>query len=103
MSESFVLKEFNPDDPFCVMSDTFRREVMGIAIRGLKTTLFRELDREQQIQCLVSGILTGLLLVCLTGGIKREHADEMVAYIAKSLPAVLTSVESILDARPEIA
>lgn len=46
---------FDPSDPFDAMSEMFRREVIEIALRADKVTLYRELDKVRRLECFVPG------------------------------------------------
>lgn len=90
---------FNPDDPMDAMSEMFRRQVTDIALDAYKVTLYRELPVQQQLECFIAGILTGLVGVCFASLEPIEGSrDVLMKAIAETLPQVREMAEGIFEA-----
>jgi len=87
-------KLFKPDDPMDAMSEMFRREVIDIALRADKISIYRDMNEHEQIEVFLCGALTGVVSVALAS-IKKEHSDVMMEYIANCLPLARQMAESI--------
>lgn len=86
---------FDPTDPFDIMADRFRREVAGLASTALKATIYRDLSPTKQIECFLSGVMTGMIGVCFAS-IKDEGREVMMDYVTECLPAARRLAEGIL-------
>jgi hypothetical protein len=86
---------FDPSDPFDIMADRFRREVAGLASTALRTTIYRDLSPTKQIECFLSGVMTGMVGVCFAS-IQDDGRDAMMDYVADCLPAARQLAEGIL-------
>jgi hypothetical protein len=90
------LAAFDPGDPFDSQCERLRREVTQLAIDCEKVTLYREMDPQRQLECLIAGILTGLIGAAFAST-KREGRDYLMKYIGELLPVARLFAESMVD------
>lgn len=69
---------FDPGDPFQVMCETFRRQVVDMAIDAEKITIYRDLG-SRQCEAFIAGTLTGLIGVALATYGEAAHDTVMDA------------------------
>ena len=87
---------FDAGDDFDAMAESFRRQVSDMALRAMDAAVYRDLDGHRQIECLMAGVVTGLIGVCFAS-IKPEGRDEMMRVIEAYLPQARENVEGILS------
>jgi hypothetical protein len=51
----------DPGDPFDAMVESFIAQVRHMAAEAKRITIFRDLPKEQQVQCLMKGVLHGMV------------------------------------------
>jgi hypothetical protein len=88
------LAPFDAGDPFDAMAELFRTQVTNLALDAYKVTIYRDLDTKQQLECFISGALTGIVGVCLAS-VKSEGYDAIMEYLAENLPLARFYAESI--------
>jgi hypothetical protein len=91
---------FDPNDPSDAMADSFRVQVANMALEAEKAAIFRDLPPAEQLQCIMSGTLTGLLGVCFAY-IDAEGRDALVEAIRDFVPSAATNAVEILDRRQD--
>ena len=52
---------FDPGDPFDAMADQFRTRVADMALAAFKIAIYRELAPSRQLECVMAGVMTGLI------------------------------------------
>lgn len=92
---------FDASDPMDAMAETFRRQVMAIALNAYKIAIYRDLNPQQQLECFLAGALTGVISVALSS-INTDGADAMMEYIATCLPICREQAEGIRGEDGEI-
>lgn len=90
------LKPFNDKDPFDLIADMFRSQVATMALKADDSNYYRSLDTAKRIECFMSGVMTGLVGVCLAST-KPEGHDEVMKALADYLPHARLNVEGILN------
>ncbi|WP_099864699.1 hypothetical protein [Pararhizobium haloflavum] len=93
------LAPFDPGDDFDAMAERFRLEIANMAIRARSSAVFRGLTQVQQVQCLMAGIMTGLVGTCFAY-IEPDGRDAMIEAIADYLPHARMNAEEITEPRP---
>jgi hypothetical protein len=78
---------FDPADPFDSQCERLRREVIQLAIDSAKVTLYREMPPQRQLECLIAGVLTGLIGSAFASITQTDDARNCVVdYIASCIP-----------------
>lgn len=93
------LREFDPSDPFDAMTERFRREVLTLALDAGRTTIYREMTPQQQMESFIAGVLTGLVSVAF-GSIHPSGRDSAMSYIAECLPMARFFAEAVEASPP---
>lgn len=75
--------KFDPADPVDAMIESIAAEIIGIAAKVGKITIYREMEVNVQISCFVTGVAAGLAAVGLTMS-KPEGYEEMMNYIQRN-------------------
>lgn len=96
MSETADYPAFDPGDPFDAMAQEFKNRVTDMRLEAEKAAVFRDLDPYRQLECFLSGVLTGAVGVAFAS-INREGRDTMMEYIASCLPTARLLAESMVD------
>lgn len=94
MGEADGRAPFDPSDPFDAMAEMFRTQITDLVLKAYSITIFRDLSAQRQIECVVAGVLTGLV-GCSFASIRPEGRDAMMDYIAECLPTARMFAESI--------
>lgn len=91
---------FDPGDPFDAMAESIRRQVCDIALGMLDVGIYRDLPPGRQLECLMAGLLTGMIGV-LFAQIDRAHTIEgreaFMRAIVDCLPQARQQAEEIID------
>lgn len=87
--------EWNPDDPFDAMSESFRRQVAHIASEAYRASIYRELSPVKRLESFVAGTLTGLIGVAFVS-IRPEGRDEFMEALLDYLPGARQQAEEII-------
>lgn len=95
-SEHLSDHPFDPGDPFDAMADSFRTQVAVMVLNAGNASIFRELPQVQQLQCIMSGTLTGLLGCCFAY-IDPNGRDEIVKAIQDFVPMAAANAIDIMD------
>jgi hypothetical protein len=77
------------------MEQTFRKQVIGMASDALKVTIYRDLSKSEQIECLMAGMMTGLMCSCLAA-VKPETYQIIEEYMARCVPVARANAEELL-------
>lgn len=82
-----ILAAFDPTSPFDSQCERLRREVLQIVIDSQKVTLYREMSQQAQLECLVAGLLTGLIGAAFASIQQSDDArDCIIEYIRDCMP-----------------
>jgi hypothetical protein len=87
---------FDPGDPFDAMADQFRVRIADMALDAFKIAIYRELAPSRQLECVMAGVMTGLIGVCFAS-IEPGGRDAMMEAIADYLPHARSNAEGIID------
>lgn len=90
---------FDPSDPFDAMSETFRREIVDIAIKAEKIAIYRDLSPDQQLEAFVAGAMTAIVCVCFAS-IEASGRDQIIEYLSGAWPQAREMAEGIEEPRP---
>jgi len=94
---------FDPTDPFNSQCERLRREVIQLVIDSEKVTLYREMDSKRQLECLVAGLMTGLIGAAFASVAPTADAQDYVTeYIASCIPVARQFAEA-MDPRGKAA
>lgn len=96
MSKESEMRPFNPGDPFDAMSDSFRSQVVRMAIEAGKVTIFRDLTPVEQVQCLMGGVLTGLSGV-LFSYVTEEGREAIVGSMHETIEFAAANAAHIIE------
>ncbi|WP_065755246.1 hypothetical protein [Bradyrhizobium paxllaeri] len=77
------------------MEENFRKQVIRMSSIALRTTIFRELPKSEQIECLIAGVMTGLMCSCLAT-VKPETYQIVEDYMARCVAVARTNAEELL-------
>ena len=91
-----ILSPFDPGEPFDAMAESFRRQVVYMALKSFDAAVWRDMDGLKQIECFICGVVVGLICTCFSG-IDPEGRDEMMKSIAEYLPQARLNAEAIVD------
>ena len=87
---------FDPTDPFDSQCERLRREVIQLAINSEKVTLYREMDAQQQLECLVCGLMTGLIGAAFASiRPTTEARDQIIEYMTACIPVARRLADAI--------
>jgi hypothetical protein len=89
-------KPFDPAKAFDAMAENFRHQIGDMAIRARSVTIYRDMERHQQLESFMCGVITGLIGVCFAH-IAPEGRDGMMQVISSYLPQARENVEDIID------
>lgn len=86
---------FDPADPYQIMCEYFRRQVIELYAEADRITVFRDLPEHRKIGAFMVGVTTGLIGVpfVLT---KREGHELVIQGLINSLPDCRWQAESIM-------
>jgi hypothetical protein len=87
---------FDPSDPFDAMADQFRTQVADMAVRAYKAAIYRDLTPTKQLECFLSGVMTGMVGVAFAS-IDEAGRYVMMDYIQEFLPAARELAEGIMS------
>ena len=90
---------FDPTDPFDVMCEQFRTLVVDMVLEAGKTTIYRDLGPQKQLECFLSGVLVGAIGVAFAS-VERQGREVMMEYLTACLPIARQIAEEIMDQRP---
>ena len=90
---------FDPTDPFDVMCEQFRTQVVDLVLEAGKVTIYRDLGPQKQLECFLSGVLVGAIGV-MFASIERQGREQMMAYIESCLPIARQIAVEIMDQKP---
>lgn len=91
-------RPFAPGEPFDAMAETFRTQVADMILQADEAAIFRGLSQVEQLQCIMSGTLTGLVGCCFAY-IEPEGRDAIIEAIRDFVPMAAKNAESIIDQR----
>lgn len=85
----------DPDDPrgICVMH--FNTELTKTFYDAEHITVFRELSLNEQISCMVTGALTAMMAIGITGA-GKDKADRVEAFVRESISAARFNAEHLI-------
>lgn len=86
---------FDPADPYQIMCEHFRRQVIELYAEADRITVFRDLPEHRKIGAFMVGVTTGLIGVPFVL-IKRTGHELVMQGIVSSLPACRQQAESIM-------
>lgn len=90
---------FDPSDPFDIMCEQFRTQIVDLVLEAGKITVYRELGSQKQLESFISGALVGAIGVAFAS-IERTGRDAMFEYFETCLPIARQIAEEIMDQRP---
>lgn len=85
---------FDPADPFDAMADMFRRQIGEMVCAAQDSPIFRTMDSERQLQCIMCGIMTGLVGTCFAY-VAPTGYDPLMKAIKKYLPHARANAEGL--------
>lgn len=85
---------FDPGDPMDAMAESFRTQIMQIALDAYKVAIYRDLNPQKQLECFLGGALTAIVGVCFSS-VKSDGYDAIMEYLAQCLPAAREMAESM--------
>lgn len=71
-------------DAFDAMANMFRNEVFATLQRAQKVTLFREMKPDAQLESLVAGVFSAVLMICFDVA-NQNTRDEVMDLLGESL------------------
>jgi hypothetical protein len=91
---------FDPTDPFDSQCERLRREVIQLIIDSEKVTVYREMSPQRQLECLVCGLMTGLIGAAFASISQTVDArDSVIEYIASCIPVARQLADAMHEAR----
>lgn len=91
---------FDPKNPFDACADRLRRAVAEIAGELNESPQFKGLAAEQQIVCMMAGLMTGVMGVLLCF-VEPDGHDAFVQALADYLPDARQNAYDIMANSPE--
>lgn len=86
---------FDPSDPFDAMADMFRRQIGEIVCAAQDSPIFKMMDSEKQLQCVMCGVMTGLVGTCFAY-VSPDGYDHLIKAMKKYLPHARANAEGII-------
>lgn len=87
-------KPFDPANPIDAMAESFRRQVLDMAIEAEKAAIYRDLAPMDQFRAFAAGVATGLVCVAFAH-IRPEGRDEIMGALSEFLAYGRVQAESI--------
>lgn len=75
---------FDPDDPLDVLTDSYRRQIIDMALRGPVGARYQSISSMDKFAALAGGVAAGLVAVALAQ-VKPEGHGAMMRYLADCL------------------
>jgi hypothetical protein len=91
---------FNPADPFDANADKLRHGVADLALEVFASRTFQGLPPERQVDCMVSGLMTGAIGAMLAF-VPRDAHGEFLQAVARYLPEAQQNAYDISANAPE--
>lgn len=87
---------FDPTDPFDSQCERLRRVVIQLVIDSAKVTLYREMDAQRQLECMVCGVMAGLIGAAFASIQPTKDArDCVIEYMTSCIPVVRRVADAI--------
>jgi hypothetical protein len=91
---------FDPTDPFASQCERLRREVIQLVIDSEKVTLYREMSPQRQLECLVCGLMTGVIGAAFASISPTTDArDCVIEYLTSCIPIARQLADAIHEPR----
>lgn len=91
---------FDPTDPFDSQCERLRREVIQLVIDSEKVTLYREMPPQRQLECLVCGLMTGVIGSAFAAINPTTAArDYIMEYLTSCIPVARRLADAIHEPR----
>jgi hypothetical protein len=68
-------KAFDPGEPFDAMFESFRTQVVDMAIKAREAAIYRDMPEAEQLSCLMAGVMTGMMGVTMVLCKKESWPD----------------------------
>ena len=90
---------FDPSDPLDALAESYRRKVLGMALKGPIDPRFKKMTGQDQFAALAAGVSAGLVCVAFAQ-VREEGRDEMMDHLIECLKYGRVQAEGILDEAP---
>lgn len=93
-------KRFDPSAPFDACAESLRKQICDIGIEMLDKPEFQGLSAEDQLKCLMAGLMTGCVGVMLAF-VDHDSHDEFIAVLAAFVPVARKMADEISADAPD--
>ncbi len=88
-------KPFDPGDDADAMADHFRIQLCNLVLDADRLAVYRDLDQTKKIECVMGGVLVGLIGICFAS-VNPEGRDAMMEAITEYLPQARDQAEAVM-------